>query len=203
MVKPILLDFPSVIVTRNLLLRPPKPGDGKLMYQAVKETRAQLARWMPWAQGRVSEAALEEYARRSCAQWTLREELPLVIFDRTGKRMLGATGMHRINWQVPSFELGYWLRKSAQGKGYAQEATLTLAHFCFDYLAARRIEIRCDDQNRKSMKVPLALGFIKEACLAQDALAADGNRRYLRNTLVFAITKKTQIAPTTYRVKTK
>src|SRR4051794_26238214 len=119
---PILIDLPVPIKTPRLLLRHCLPGDGKALNLAVCESFTELNQWVPWADKIPSEEDSEFNVRTSYAQWILREDLRMMIFDLSGNRLLGSTGLHRIKWEVPAFEIGYWLRKSEAGKGYITEA---------------------------------------------------------------------------------
>ena len=60
------------------------------------------------------------------ARYLLREDLAMFIFERDvmGRegRFLGGTGLHRIDWTLRSFEIGYWRRKGFGGHGYVTEA---------------------------------------------------------------------------------
>ena len=147
MTNPILLEIPMPITTPRLILRPPEPGDGKEVNAAIIETFDELHPWMPWADRQPTPEESEENVRRSCARWILREDLRLSIFDRATGQLAGSTGLHRVNWKVPSFEIGYWLRKSFMGKGYATESTLALTRYAFAALTAKRVELRCDSKN--------------------------------------------------------
>lgn len=107
------------------------------------------------------------------------------LWDRATGHYLGGSGLHRIDWSVPALEIGYWLRTSAWGKGYASEAVRLLCEFAFESLRANRVEIRCDALNTRSMAVPTRLGFVQEALLRREC--RDGNGE-LRDTLIFAMT---------------
>lgn len=98
---------------------------------------------------------------------------------------LGGSGLHRIRWEVPSFEIGYWLRASAWGQGYVTETVRLLCALAFETLGGQRVEIRCDARNARSAAVPLRCGFVREACLRNESRDGAGN---LRDTLVFALT---------------
>src|SRR4051812_7188759 len=102
---PILLDLPMPIRTPRLLLRPLAAGDGAEMNRAIVESFADLTQWMPWAEKMPSVAESETFSRQSHAKWLLREDVTLPIFDVTGKRQIGATGLHRMNWSIPFFEI--------------------------------------------------------------------------------------------------
>ena len=97
---------------------------------------------------------------------------------------LGGTGIPRLDWRARTFEVGYWLRGAATGKGYVGEAVRLLARFAFEELVANRLEIRCDALNERSKHVPERLGFPLEARLRNDALDPAGQPR---DTLVFAL----------------
>jgi hypothetical protein len=73
--------------------------------------------------------------------------------------------LHRIHWEVPAFEIGYWIRTSEAGRGYATEATRRIAEFAFDDLGAERVEIWCDARNERSAAVARRAGFAFEARL--------------------------------------
>ncbi|MBX3604252.1 MAG: GNAT family N-acetyltransferase [Piscinibacter sp.] len=179
--------MPMQLSTDRLILRCPQPGDGPLANQAELESIRDLQPWMPWARGDKSIAESEAYCRRAQARYLLREELPMFIFERDvlGRegRLIGGTGLHRIDWALRSFEIGYWRRSGFGGSGHATEAVRALARFAFDQLAARRVEIRTDDANRLSWRVAERAGFTLEALLRGDSLTALGE---VRSTRIYA-----------------
>jgi ribosomal-protein-serine acetyltransferase len=111
--------------------------------------------------------------------------LAVAVLDRTTSRYLGGSGLHRIDWDVPAFEIGNWLRTSAVGQGYVSEAVRLLCGLAFDTLGGKRVEIRCDARNTRSVAVPRRLGFVQEGCLRNQCRDGAGE---LRDTLVFAMT---------------
>ena len=64
------------------------------------------------------------------------------------------------------------------------EAVQRLNDLHLKSLEARRVEIRCDEENVKSRSVAERAGFVLEGTLKQDSLSADGN--LLRNTCIYA-----------------
>ena len=182
---PVLIEVPEKLETERLLIAAPRPGIGPMMSLAVAETIGQLSPWMPWAQQVPSIEESEAVVRRQMADFVLRQDLPYQIYDRApeGRRLLGGTGLHRMDWEVRRFEIGYWMRSSAQGKGYVTEAVLALTKMAFETLAARRVEIRMDQRNLKSRAVAERCGFELEGILRHDGLTPAGE---LRNTCVYA-----------------
>jgi RimJ/RimL family protein N-acetyltransferase len=180
--KPILLDFPDSFDTERLTIRSPLPGDGEELQAAVAETIDDLRPWMPWADHVPTVEEDEELVRRWRAHFLTREDLPLLLFLKGTPTLVGGSGLHRINWQVPSFEIGYWVRQRFAGQGYITEAVRGVAQFAFETLGARRVEIHCDARNVRSQRVAERAGFALEATLRNHDVAADGG---LRDTLVF------------------
>lgn len=183
--KPILLDIPVPIITSRLLIRPPQAGDGIVVNDAILESFKELKEWMPWAQVRPKVDETEEFMRQAAAKWMLREDLVLFIFDKNTGEFLGGTGFHRIDWKIPRFEIGYWLRTSKVGQGIISEATSSLTEFAFDKLYAKRVEIRCDEANLRSCHVAKRAGYKLDAVLHMNEVRPDGS---VRNTCVYSKT---------------
>lgn len=184
--KPILIDFSEEIYTERLLIRKPLPGDGEPVYEAMQASLKELKPWMPWANREQSKEEVEIIVREAHAKFLTREDLRLHIFNRETGEFIGGTGLHRMNWDVPKFEIGYWIDKRQSGKGYITESTKALTEFAFHELHAKRVEIRCDRKNTKSRAIPEKLGFILEGILKNDGLSADGKET--RDTCIYAKT---------------
>ena len=185
--KAVLRDFPEEIETDRLLIRAPRRGDGAEVRAAVEESLSELRPWMPWAMGELpDEEQYEVRVREGRAKFLLREDLWLLIFLKGTDRLVGCSGLHRMNWEVPRFEIGYWVRTSCAGRGYITEAVIGIANFAFEQLGARRVEIRCDALNEPSAAVARRAGFEYEATLHNDDRNHLSGR--LRDTLIFART---------------
>jgi len=183
--EPILRELPEEILGQRIVIRPRRPDDALQIWEAVEESREQARLWLPWVDKTLSINDCVASGRRAIAQWITREDLGVSVFDRATGRFLGGSGLHRIKWDVPSFEIGYWLRTSAQGRGYMTECVQVLCTFCFESLEAARVFICCDSRNERSSAIPRRLGFLHEATLHNDARDRD---RSLRDTEVHALT---------------
>lgn len=182
--KPILRDFPYSLETERLTIRGPLPGDGPELLTAVTESQEALKPWMPWAVDLPDEAGYEAQVREGQLKFLGREDLWMMLLLKGTSTIIGGSGLHRINWDVPKFEIGYWVRTGYGGNGYITEAVQALTTFAFDTLGARRVEIRCDALNTRSAAIPQRLGFAHEGTLRAD------NRHHLtnqlRDTMIFA-----------------
>jgi RimJ/RimL family protein N-acetyltransferase len=180
--KPILLDFPDSFETERLTIRSPMPGDGAELQAAVAETLDDLRPWMPWADHVPTVEEDEELVRQARARFLTREDLWLLLFLKGTHTLVGGSGLHRIDWQVRRFEVGYWVRRRFAGQGYVTEAVRGITRFAFETLGARRVEIHCDARNVRSQRVAQRAGFALEATLRNHMVAPDGA---LRDTLIF------------------
>ncbi len=173
-VNPLLLDFPDTFETERLTLRTPHSGDGAMINAAVIESLAELRPWMPWAQTPPTLADSETYAREKQAQFLRREDLTFLLLRREDGRMIGSGGLHRIDWQVPRFEIGYWVRTGDARRGYITEAVQGLTTFARDHLGARRVEIRMDSRNERSGRIAERAGFALEGVIRHERRSVDG-----------------------------
>ncbi|MFN7249844.1 MAG: GNAT family N-acetyltransferase [Anaerobacillus sp.] len=181
---PLMIEFPTEFYTERLLIRMPQPGDGKAVFDAIQASIDELKPWMPFAQNEQSEEEIEINIRDAYVKFINREDLRLLIFLKDTGEFIASSGLHRINWDVPKFEIGYWIDTRYSGKGYITEAVQEIANFAFSELKANRIEIRCDLKNEKSRKIPERLGFTLEGILKNDAISTDG--KGLRDTCIYA-----------------
>lgn len=187
MMKPILIDFPSVFYSERLLIRMPMPGDGRVVYKAIENSLNELKPFMPFAHFEQTLEDVEENIRDAHAKFLTREDLRLLLFNRETGEFIGSSGLHRINWDIPKFEIGYWIDTRHSGKGYITEAVERITQFSFDELNAKRVEIRCDSNNTRSRAIPERLGYTLEGILKNEGVSAD--RKEIRDTCVFAKTK--------------
>jgi RimJ/RimL family protein N-acetyltransferase len=187
MPKPIVptrIDLPSELRGPRVLLRPYQADDAEQVFAAIDESRDHLRPWVTWVDDNRTVEDVRDYCIRSQASWLLRTELALGIFDARSGRYLGGTGLHDPDWQLRAFEIGYWLRVTAVGQGYATEATRLLADCALSGLRARRVALRCDARNDASHRVAERAGFVLEGRLRNASLRPDG---MVSDDLVFAI----------------
>ncbi|MDQ0269318.1 GNAT family N-acetyltransferase [Cytobacillus purgationiresistens] len=182
--KPVLIDFPERIETERLYFRPCLPGDGAVVQESITASRESLSEWLPFAVKEQSASEVEAGIRQSHADFILRTDFRMHIFRKEDEMFIGSIGLHRVNWDVRKFEIGYWCDTRQSKKGYITEAVEKLTDFTFTHLQANRVEIRCDTMNLNSRHIPERLGFTLEGILRSDSLGTDGNT--LRDTCVFA-----------------
>ncbi len=154
---PLLIDLPMPLVTKRLVLRPLQEGDGKVIFDATDASRDTLERWLPWPKYVKKWQDSEQFARGSYADVILRKSLVLGMFKEG--EFLGTCGFNYFLWNIPSAEIGYWCKSSAQNQGYTQEAVLALKNYGFETIGLKRIVITCLDENEASSRVAEKCGF--------------------------------------------
>lgn len=194
---PILIDVPDRLVTERLVLRTPRAGDGPKVWESMLVSLPELLPWMAWASEAEREdvAHAEAFARRARSEYEARRDFtyygwarePGPAGDGAGPeaegRLLVACGLHRVDWTVRRFEIGYWRRTGYGGQGLVDEAVRALVALAFGTLRAERVEIRCDAANVRSARVAERCGFTLEGRLRRDGVTPGGEPR---DTLVYA-----------------
>ncbi|ANU12103.1 ribosomal protein N-acetyltransferase [Planococcus antarcticus DSM 14505] len=181
---PVLLDFPEEFESERLLIRAPRREDAKASYEAVMHSLEAFRPWLPFAQQKPDLSETEATLIEAAANFKLRKDLRLHFFLKETGQFIGSTGLHRIDWEVRKFEIGYWIDSRFEGKGFATEAVERITRFAFEELGANRVEIRCDPDNVRSRAVANRLHFELEGTLRNDAVSRVGNK--LRDTCVYA-----------------
>jgi RimJ/RimL family protein N-acetyltransferase len=186
---PTLVDLPAELRGPRVLLRPYRLDDAEQLFEAIDESRDHLRPWMDWVDNNRSLDDVRDYCIRMQASWLLRTDLTFGIFDAASGRYLGGTGLHDPDWQLRAFEIGYWIRVTAVGQGYATESTRLLAEFALSGLRARRVMLRCDTRNDASRRVAERAGFDLEGRLRNVSIAPDGT---VADDFVYAIVPDSQ-----------
>ncbi|MGG3943933.1 GNAT family N-acetyltransferase [Peribacillus psychrosaccharolyticus] len=186
---PIVIEIPSSLETDRLLLRVPfLSGDGRVVNKAIRESIAELSKWLPFAQEIPPVEEIESNLRNAHIKFLARESFRFLIFHKETDEYIGTSSIHNIDWEVKSGEIGYWSDKKYSGNGYMTEAIKRLTDLGMNQLAFNRLEIRCEAANVKSQAIPEKLGFKLEAVLKYEDLSADG--KTLTDTYMYGMIMK-------------
>ncbi len=165
--------FPERIATERLILRRQRRSDAQAVRVAVEESHEELSRWLNWAKDIPSVDAIDYYISKTRANWELGDQYLFHVFDHAD-RLLGVCGLEKIDWSLRGFEIGYWLRTSAVGKGYMSEAVACLEREVFGRCRGRRLAILCDRRNHRSSSIPRRLDYCLEGVLRNERLDTSG-----------------------------
>lgn len=173
----------KTIETNRIILKSPSLEYIEMLQNAIAESIDDLKLWLKWAQKTPSLDECAETINKAIEAFQDQKELQFYIFTKESNILIGSAGLLRIDWSVPKAEIGYWVRTSYQGQGYATEVSQLLTQVAFNKLEVNRVEIKCDNDNIISKAVAKKSGFILEGVLRNDTLTPDGK---LRNTAVFS-----------------
>lgn len=176
---------PLEMESPRLLLRVPAPEFAEAVIEAIRESFEELHQWMAWAREIPDLATERTHLEGVRRHMVAGESLDYFLFRRSDQRLLGACGFPRIDRPAGCYEIGYWIRSSDTGHGYAREAVHRCAVLAFASLGAERVEIRMSDRNERSWRVAEAAGFRFESLLPNDGTHPDGSPRDSR---VYALT---------------
>lgn len=179
--------FSEELDTERLIIRAPEVGDAEVVWKAIISSHDALKEWMPWAQSKQTLEQTTTNLRQAVADFITREDLRLHLFLKETGEFVGSSGLHRIDWNVRKFEIGYWIDSKFEGKGLMTEAVERITQFAFEELRANRVEIRCDSENVRSRSVAARLSYTLEGTLHHDSLSANGKN--LRDTCIYAKTR--------------
>jgi len=168
----------------RISVRSYQESDAQAVYEAISESRDHIRPWMEFADRHQTVEETRDWLNAARAEWILRSGMTMGIWDRVTGRLLGTLSLHPRDWEIGYFEIGYWLRVSAEGHGYLTAAARLVVEYAFTRLNAQRLEIRCDANNLRSAAVARRLGFVQEGCLRNDSATPDGS---VRSTLIFGL----------------
>ncbi|MHA1948928.1 MAG: GNAT family N-acetyltransferase [Candidatus Thorarchaeota archaeon] len=173
----LLLEIPELLETDNMIIRKYKKGDGKQNYDLFERNnnRELLKEHVDEATDVTTLEDAEIKMREHAAEWEARTRFVMGIWLKDEEQYIGEIWIEPKKWEVPSFELGYFLDSVYQGKGIAYEAAKGALKFLFEDLNAHKVMILTRDTNEKSWKLAERLGFVREGHL-RDCSAKDGKR---------------------------
>ena len=152
--------MPPLLTDGVVRLRPYQPDDVDALYEAVRESIAEIQPWMEWAHPAYSWEESEAWIAET-DDW--RDMQNFAIVNATTGAFLGGCGLNQHNRHNRFANLGYWVRTSATGRGIATRATRLLAAWALDALV--RVEIVIVAENLASQRVAEKAGATREGLL--------------------------------------
>lgn len=145
-------------------IRPYVEDDWLALFEAVKESLAELGPWMPWAHPTYSKDDAKQWVQSTIEGHSVGTFFDFAVFDADG-RYLGACGVNQIQKDYRCANLGYWIRTSANGRGFAASAALDLCDWTFRHTNLDRLEILVAVDNVRSKRVAEKTGAMFEGRL--------------------------------------
>jgi RimJ/RimL family protein N-acetyltransferase len=141
---------------------------------AATESAVSLARWMPWYHAGYGLADVERWFEEADRMWRQRTAFPMAIVDTSDGKLLGGVGLHDILlYGKREGEVGYWVRRTARGRGIAATAIRSMAAFGFNELGLIRVSMRIRLENRSSRRAAERAGARFEGVLRHGLLLGE------------------------------
>jgi RimJ/RimL family protein N-acetyltransferase len=164
------------VESHRLVVRAWETADADELDEAIAESSAELARWLPWALSPQAEPRTELLGRFRRA-FDSGHDFSYGLFSHGGV-CLGGAGLHpRVG--PDAFEIGYWIRTSRAGQGLATETAAVLTRVGLERCGAARMVIKVEPENAPSLRVARKLGYRELGLFPAhlDPLVPGGERR--------------------------
>ena len=160
----LLLDIPTRLDTERLTIRKYTEGDGRELYLLLE--RSNNREFLRENVEEVSSIKTEEEAeikvRKHSAEWFARDRFVMGIWLKSENKYVGEIWIEPKKWEVPSFEIGWFLDQGYQRRGIATEAARRSLEFLFNDLNAHKVIVITRDTNPRSHKLAERLVFRRE-----------------------------------------
>lgn len=158
--------IPRIALTDGVVtLRPLQPADAPAMYTAVHESLAELKPWMSWAHDGYSEREACEWIEKAQERWSRGDYYGFAIIGAQRATWLGGCSLSGIHPVYHFCNLGYWVRSSQHGRGFAVRSARLAARFAFERLGLLRVEIVVAVGNTASLRAAEKAGAQREGVL--------------------------------------
>ena len=148
----------------SISIRPYMPADAPALFEAARESVADVNLWLPWCHAGYQLCDAETWIASQVEAFAARREFAFLIEDSAG-RFLGGCGLNHISELHRLANLGYWVRTSRAGQGIAAQAVRLVAEWAFANTNLERLEIVVAVGNTRSERVAVKSGAQREGLL--------------------------------------
>jgi ribosomal-protein-serine acetyltransferase len=163
------IEFTDGMIT----LRPIADANPNEVYQAVRESLADLKPWMSWATEAYTIEDTRDWLTIAAEGWGSGKNYAFAIYDAQDGNLCGGAGINNIDLQYRLCNLGYWVRSSRAGRGIASRATRLLARFGIEQLGMIRVEVGVAVGNTRSLRAAEKAGAKREGVLRNRILVGE------------------------------
>ncbi len=181
------MKIPKIDITDGFLrVREYSKKDAESLSRVISENKAGLIHTFPLTVKRTataSEAADYIGDKVKDREQGVNAFCGIFLNDDT---LIGQFNFTKFDWNVPKCEVGYFITKTLNGKGFATDATRLCATWAFNELGIEKITLRIWPENLASIAVARKLGAREVGLAVNDFRSADGK---LYDALIFELLK--------------
>jgi len=160
------ITIPTSFETERLKLRIFSREDATGLHLALRESINELRTFLwhlPWIAEEQTPHSAEIRCQNAEENFRLQKDFPYLAFDKATDQLIASVGFHRPDWAERTSEVGYWVRSSETGRGYASEMVNQITSLALDSLGFKQIRLVIDEQNAGSRRVAERCGFSLES----------------------------------------
>lgn len=146
--------------------------------------------WRFSLQGAAGLAELDKYIDIALKEKQAQKEYPFIVFDKKTGEYAGSTRFYDIQPALQTLQLGYtWYGARFQGTGLNKHCKFLLFRFAFEELGVERLELRADNDNKRSIAAMKSIGCKVDGILRSNMPKPPGQTGR-RDSIVFSVLKK-------------
>ena len=158
--------FPFTKLSDDVItIRPFEFGEEDELYNAVHESLPELSPWMSWANERYTKNVARDFIAITRNEWSRGALYSFAIASNNTGEILGGCGLSHFHPIYKFCNLGYWVRTSHRGSGFAVRAAKLVGRFAFEKKHIIRAEIVIAVGNNASKRVAEKAGAHYEGIL--------------------------------------
>lgn len=154
--------------TKRLILRAPKKDDWKNIVEGVGDY--EVSKWLLTVPHPYKKKDAIDYIKKKLK--VIHKKKPsdysFYIELKSENKIIGAIGIHRIDYYSKTGTTGSWINKKYWRNGYMTEAKFAVNNFAFDKLKLRRLNSDVYADNKASNATQLKMGYKLEGCLRKN-----------------------------------
>ena len=161
------------IETKRLILRPPRKSDWRDIVEGVNNLK--VSRMLAVVPYPYKKKDAELWINDCLKKWKKKNKDDYTFFIELKESggVIGATGIHKIDYDNSICMTGTWIGEKHWRKGYIYEVKLPILDFIFKDLKLRRVETAAYEINIPSQKMSKRIGFklegYKRQCIVSKA----------------------------------
>ena len=153
------------------------------LFAAVSESIPDVSRYETWCHPGFTREEAAEYVNWWRKAWEARSAFYFAVIEEETGELVGSCGLSGICEEHRRAGLGYWIRSSRTGHGFATDAARAVMRFGFEDLDLARIEVEVSVDNTASLRIAEKLGCVREGVLQQRLILPSGPT----DTVMFAL----------------
>lgn len=148
-----------------ITIRPYQEDDVDDLFEAACESSQHCYTFLPWCHPEYSRDEALAFVTTRQQLWDEQTDFSFAIIDEASHLYLGGTAVNTINWTHRHANLGYWVRRTALGRGIGATALYLTAEYLFEQTDLIRLEMLISTENEYSLAVAQEAGAVDEGIL--------------------------------------